>query len=62
MFKRRASADVSQLGLDHGPQISRRVMPKFNYFAWLALKNNDHALSDLSCWNCHLSNICSFLM
>src|SRR6266496_6853262 len=28
-------------------------MPKFNDFARLALKNDDHATTDLGCGNCH---------
>jgi hypothetical protein len=39
--------------LDHRAQIAGRVMPKVDYFAELALEKNDHASSNLRCWNCH---------
>jgi hypothetical protein len=29
------------------------VMPKVDHFAELALEQDDHAASDLGCWNCH---------
>jgi hypothetical protein len=47
MFERRTGENVPQLGLDHGAQITGRVVPKFDYFAGLALENYNHAASDL---------------
>ena len=30
------------------------MVPKFDDAAGLTLKYDDHAFSDLGCWNCHL--------
>src|SRR5256885_2280935 len=53
MFEGRSAAQTPQLGLDHRPEISRRVVTKFHDATRLAFENDDHASSDLSCWNCH---------
>ena len=47
MLESRTRANVAQFGLDHRAQIAGRVVPKLDYFARLALKNYDHASSDL---------------
>jgi hypothetical protein len=61
MLERRSGAQAAQFGLDHGPQVSRRVVTEFNYAAGLALEHNNHASSDLGCWNCHYLLILSSL-
>jgi len=53
MLERRAGANAAQLGLDHRTQIAGRMMSKFNYSARFAFKDDYHASSDLSCWDCH---------
>ena len=53
MFEGRSAAQAAQLRLDHRAQISRRMVTKFYYATWLAFENDDHASSDLGCWNCH---------
>src|SRR6266404_1388382 len=53
VIKGRSRAKIAQLGLHHSAQIAGRVMPEIDYFAELAFEKNDHASSDLGCWNCH---------
>jgi hypothetical protein len=53
VLERRAGADVTQLGLNHRPQVTGRVVPKFDHFARFSLENDDHTAADLGCWNCH---------
>jgi len=41
--------------LNHRAQISWGMVTKINDFARLALENDDHAATNLGCWNCHYS-------
>jgi hypothetical protein len=54
MFKRRASTNVSQLGLHHRPQVTGRVVAEVDDLAGLAFENDHHAASYLRCRNSHI--------
>lgn len=64
MIEGGARAQVAQLGLHHRAQVAGRVMTKIDYFAELALEKDDHASSDLGCWDCHYvsRSFCSVLV
>ena len=53
VFERTTRAQVTQLCLDHGSQVSGRVVSKLNNFAKFTLEENHHSASDLGCRNCH---------
>src|ERR1041385_4019436 len=60
MLERRSGAKAAQFGLNHRTQIAGGVVTKFDYAAGLAFKNDDHALSNLGCWNCHSDYLSSY--
>jgi len=49
VFESGAGENVAQLGLNHGAQITGRVVPKFDYFAGLTLEDYNHPAPDLGC-------------
>src|SRR3954471_25062167 len=53
MLERRSATEAAELCLNHRAQIAGRVMTKFDYAAGFTFENDDHAFSDLGCWNCH---------
>jgi hypothetical protein len=56
MLEGGAGLNIAQFGLDHRPQIAGCVMSEFNYFARLALENDNHTSSYLRCRNRHKSS------
>src|SRR5687767_15715292 len=57
VFKRRSGTNISQLGLHHRTQIAGGMVPEFDDLAGLAFENDHHAASNLSCRNCHKTEV-----
>jgi hypothetical protein len=53
VLERRTTAQAAQFRLDHCSQIAGGVVTKLNHAARLAFEHDNHASSDLGCWNCH---------
>jgi hypothetical protein len=53
MIERRTSAKIAQFCLHHRAQVPGSMVTEVDHLAELAFEKNDHASSDLGCWNCH---------
>jgi hypothetical protein len=51
-----SGAEVLELGLNHRAKVTGRVVPKLDYSAGIAVKNEDHPTPDLGGWHCHIDN------